>query len=358
MLQKLKNIFHFFEALAATIIYRFPSQKLTVIGVTGTDGKTTTATLIHHILTAAGFKTAILSTLSSAHTTTPGRFAVQRFLRRSVDNGCTHAVLEVTSIAVDQYRILGTNFAIGVLTNIANNEHLDYHGTFANYKNTKLHFLATCRQKVMGPELLEIDFKKILAASKLPGDFNRKNVMAAVAAARLLGIDEEIIVKAVASFKLPIGRFEIVHRKPLVIVDFAHTPQAFEAVLPIAKSLGKKRLIHVFGATGNRDRSKRPIMGQIAAKYDDYIFVTHEDTYHEDPERIMSEIASGLVQAGYKHYEKVDDRKEAISKALTMAQPGDVVILTGVGHQKSMNVGGKEVPWNEQKIVQEILAQK
>lgn len=356
MLQKVKNIFHFFETLAATIIYRFPSKKLTVIGVTGTDGKTTTAALIHHILTAAGYKTAILSTLSSAHITTPGRFAVQRFLRRSVDNGCTYAVLEVTSIAVDQYRVWGTDFAVGVLTNIANNEHLDYHKTFENYKNTKLRFLATCRQKVMGPELLESDFKKVLAVSRLPGDFNRRNVMAAVATARLLGISDSAIAKAVASFSLPLGRLEIVVRKPFtVIVDFAHTPQAFEWVLPFAKSLKLKaesKFIHVFGCTGDRDKSKRPIMGGIAAKYDDVIILTHEDTYLENLESIVKQIAGGVNR---DHLE-ILDRREAIKKALEIAKPGDVVLLTGVGHQRSMNIGGKEVPWNEPRIVKELLA--
>lgn len=377
MLQKVKNIFHLFEAVLAATYYRFPAKKLFVIGVTGTDGKTTTVNLIHHILTKAGYKAAIYSTLSSAHTTTPPPFRLQKFLAQSFKNGCTHAVLEVSSHAIDQDRIWGIPFAVGVLTNISDHEHLDYHKTFENYKNTKLRFLATCRQKVMGPELLEGDFKKILAASKLPGEFNRRNVMAAAAAARLLGIDDETIVKAVASFKSPTGRFEIVHRKPLVIVDFAHTPQAFEAVLPLAQSLrkqSKSKLIHVFGCTGNRDRSKRPIMGRIAARYDDIIILTHEDTYSEEPRKIVEEIKSGIMnykqslrsspaspvaglELGIKEgtlYE-ILDRREAIKKALELARPGDVVLLTGVGHQRSMNIGGKEVPWNEPKIVQRIL---
>ncbi len=354
MLQKIKNIFHFLEAVAANIVYQFPSRKLTVIGVTGTDGKTTTATLIHHILTIAGYKAGILSTLSSAHTTTPGRFAVQKFLRRSVDNGCTHVVLEVTSIAIDQYRIWGTNFSIGVLTNIANNEHLDYHHTFENYKNIKLRFLATCQQKVIGPDLKKSDFKEILANSLLPGEFNDRNVMAAAQVARLLDINEATIIKAISSFQLPSGRLEIVSRRPLVIVDFAHTPQAFKAVLPVAKKMGK-RLIHVFGATGNRDHSKRPIMAQIAARVDDYIFLTHEDTYNEDPKKIISEIEQGLIKDGYKTYEIVYDRKIAINKAIEMAKSGDVVILTGVGHQKSLNIGGHEISWSDQKAVYDAL---
>lgn len=382
MLQKLKNIFHFFEALAATIIYRFPSKKLTVIGVTGTDGKTTTTTLIHHILTTAGFKTAILSTLSSAHTTTPGRFAIQRFLRRSLDNGCTHAVLEVTSIAVDQYRTWGTRFAIGVLTNIANNEHLDYHHNFQNYQLAKFKFLLSCpiiiangddqscealRNKIQDTnKLIEYrltDWMKYRYRTALLGDFNKSNILAASTVARNLNIDESVIKKAVVSFPAPSGRLEIVIKKPFtVVVDFAHTPQAFEKVLPIMKKtcLPAGRLIHVFGATGDRDKSKRPLMGAIAEKFDDEIILTSEDTYSEDPGATVAQI-----EVGIKNYElrikegtlyEILDRREAIKKALELARPGDVVLLTGVGHQRSMNIGGKEIPWSEPRIVKELLA--
>lgn len=358
------------EAVFWATYFRFPAKKLIIIGVTGTDGKTTTVNLIHHILTAVGCKTAILSTLSSAHTTTPDSFKLQKFLAQSLKNGCTHAVIEVSSHAIDQNRIWGINFAVGVLTNIANNEHLDYHKTFENYQNTKLRFLASCRQKVFGPDLRSGDFKKILAASKLPGEYNERNVMAAAAAVRFLDIDEETITKAVSTFKLPVGRFEVVSRKPLVIVDFAHTPQAFQQVLPVARGLLKRlggsgklgRLIHVFGCTGDRDKSKRPVMGEIAAKYDDVIILTHEDTYSEDLEKIAEEIEQGILRnrayMSYRTYMKILDRREAIKKALQLARPGDVVLLTGVGHQKSLNIGGKEIPWSEQKIVKEILEQE
>jgi len=377
MLQKIKNIFHLFEALTATIIYRFPSKKITVVGVTGTDGKTTTTTLIHHILTSAGIKAAILSTLSSAHTTTPGRFAVQRFLRRSLDNGCNHAVLEVTSIAVDQNRVWGTKFAIGVLTNTADNEHLDYHGTFKQYREAKIKFLLSCpiiianedddsfnylKSRITTQKLIPYrlpDWQTHRYKTKLIGDFNRYNILAAANAARTLGIDEKTIKNAIATFDSPPGRLEVVVNKPFtVIVDFAHTPQAFEAVLPLVRDLRKSRgskLIHVFGATGNRDRSKRPIMAKIAAVCDDFIFLTHEDTYSENPKQIISDLEAGLKETNYINYEIVYDRKEAIKKALIMARPGDVVILTGVGHQKTMNIAGQEIPWSEQKVVKETL---
>lgn len=366
--------------MAATIFYRFPSKNLIIIGVTGTDGKTTTATLLHHILTVAGYKTAILSTLSSAHATTPGRFAVQKFLRRSLDNGCTHAVLEVTSIAINQHRIWGVNFAVGILTNTANNEHLDYHGTFEQYRQEKINFLLKCKTVVANEDdssfpviKKQIKLQKLIPyrlpdwekhnyQTKLLGGFNRYNILAASGAARHLGLEDKTIFQAVGSFNAPPGRLEVIVTKPfMVIVDFAHTPQAFNAVLPLVRDLRKSsgsKLIHVFGATGNRDKSKRPLMAKIAAVCDDYIFLTHEDTYKEDLKRIISQIESGLIETSFKNYEKVFDRKEAIKKAIKMAKPGDVVLITGVGHQKSLNISGKEIPWSDQKAVLEIIGKK
>lgn len=347
MLRKLKNFGHLLEAIIAAFYYRFPARKLVIVGVTGTDGKTTTTNLIYHILTEAGIKTAVLSTLSSAHTTTPDSWRLQKFLTQSLHNKCTHVVLEVSSHAIDQYRIFGTNFAVGVLTNIADNEHLDYHKTFEKYKNIKLKFLQSCEKTVQWE-----DFKKYRFETKLVGEFNRQNCLAAIGVAKALGIDDENIRKAVASFKSLPGRLEVVVRKPFtVIVDFAHTPQAFEKVLPEVKKMGK-RLIHVFGCTGDRDRGKRPIMGAIAAKFDDVIILTHEDTYLEDPGEIVNQIKSGIKE---KTPIILLDRRLAIGKALELAKSGDVVLLTGVGHQKSMNIGGHEVPWSEQKVVLELL---
>lgn len=384
MLRRIKNFIHCLEAIAANWYYGFPGRKMKVIGVTGTDGKTTTVNLIHHILTIAGYKTAILSTLSSVHTTTPNSWRLLKFLSQSLKNGCTHAVIEVSSHAVDQNRVWGVDFAVGVLTNIADNEHLDYHGTFANYRKTKIKWLVGCQSVVVNAddesirevrELEENKGKKIWTygiknraevkpdsisyTTKLLGEFNTYNILAAASAAKALGLDNNTIAQGIKTFESPAGRLEIITRKPYtVIVDFAHTPQAFARVLPVAKSLKattKNSLIHVFGATGNRDRGKRPVMAKIAARYDDYIFLTHEDTYSEDPKSILTQIETGLKNYKYANYLVEYDRREAIRKALSVAKRGDVVILTGVGHQKSMNVGGKEVPWSEQKIVREIL---
>ena len=362
MCQSIKNFFHLCEAIVATMVYRFPSKNLTVIGVTGTDGKTTTVNLIHHILTESGYKAAVVSTISSAHTTTPDSWKLQKFLSQSLKNGCTHVVLEVSSHAIDQHRIWGIKFAVGVLTNIAENEHLDYHKTFENYKNTKLKFLKACGRVADWKEIKNFHFQ-----TNLLGEFNRQNILAATAVCRILNISDADILKGIKSFIAPPGRLEIVVKKPfIVIVDFAHTPQAFEVVLPEVKKLAclpagreKGRLIHVFGATGDRDKSKRPIMGKIASQYDDVIILTSEDTYSEDREDIINQIEKGVTYKGETlkglTLLKCSDRREAIQKALEIAQPGDVVLLTGVGHQRSMNIAGQEVPWNEPKIVKEIL---
>lgn len=383
MLRKIKNIGHLITNLAVNQYYRSPAKSLTVVGVTGTDGKTTTSSLIHHILLTAGIKAGISGTLMSAHTTTPGRGQLQKMLKEFVKNGCTHVVLEVTSIAIDQHRIAGIKFDIGVLTNIANNEHLDYHGSFENYRAAKIKFLKNCKTAIINSDDPSSSFwngqnnklqktvfyaikskadvtpKTLKYTTKLLGEFNQYNILAAIATARELGISDELIQKAISTFDPPAGRLEIVTTKPFtVIVDFAHTPQAFEKVLPVARSLLKaksSKLIHVFGATGDRDRAKRPIMAAIASKFDDFIFLTHEDTYSEDPKRIISSLEQGLKDSWYEKYKIVDDRHEAIRRALNSAAKGDVVILTGVGHQKSMNIGGKEIPWSETKVVKELL---
>jgi UDP-N-acetylmuramyl tripeptide synthase len=383
IIKKLKNFWHLWEAVGACFYYNFPGKKLTVVGVTGTDGKTTTTNLVYHILTEAGFKTAVLSTLSSAHTTTPGSWKLQKFLAQSLKNGCTHIVLEVSSHAIDQHRIWGIPFAVGVLTNIANNEHLDYHKTFAKYTQTKLSFLRSCKKVVLPKEFFQhpmvndqhpmnfsiSQWKKLKLETNLVGDFNKMNILAAVWVARVLEVDEETIKKAVASFEPPSGRFEMITKKPFkVIVDFAHTPQAFEKVLPEAKKLGK-RLIHVFGCTGDRDKGKRPVMGEIAAKFDDVIILTTEDTYNERSETILEQIRKGIknyaMSAGRQELRikrettfEIPDRREAIRKALEIAKSGDVIIITGVGHQKSLNIGGREVPWSDQRVVGEEIKDK
>ncbi len=400
------------ESFFACVYFGFPARKLTIIGVTGTDGKTTTTTLIAHILKTAGYKTASQTTLSATHTTTPTGFHNQKFLSQCITSCVTHVVLEVSSHGVDQNRIWGIPFKVGVLTNITNNEHLDYHRTFENYKKAKLRFLNSCEKVIVNmddssygdvfksipqskivtyaikakadyqPKVIdykststEIGLPNLALKTKLLGEFNVYNTLAALGAAKLLGVSDDVIIKALATFSPPPGRLEIVVSQPFtVIVDFAHTAEAFEKVLPIAAGFKKtkaNKLIHVFGATGMRDRGKRPILAQNACKYDDVIILTHEDTYTEDLKSIINQVESGIDKQHYnyiynhsevrekanskKGYYKIEDRGQAIKKALDLAQSGDVVILTGVGHQTSMNIGGKEVPWSDKEEVLKFL---
>lgn len=397
-IQFLKNILHYFESLIAALIFRYPKNKLTVIGVTGTDGKTTTVNLLHHILTTAGLKVGVISTLSSAHASSPGRGKLQHFLWQCYQNKCTHVVLEVTSIGAAQYRANFIDFSIGILTNIANNEHLDYHKSFENYQKAKIDFLLKCPiiianadDKSIEPLKARVTNQKFLSygvknqanvtarkigyqpggsvfenngssfQTKLVGEFNILNSLAAISAARELGVNDETITKALKTFERPSGRMEVVITEPFtVVVDFAHTPQAFEKVLPVAKTLTKfnGKLIHVFGATGSRDKGKRPVMANVSAKFADQIILTHEDTYLEDPKKILDTLEKSLVEVGFKNFQKVFDRRQAIETAITMAKRGDVVIITGVGHQKSLNINGKEVPWSDQKTVKEIMDAK
>ena len=392
MPQKLKNIYHLGRAILACVLYGLPAKNLKVIGVTGTDGKTTTVSLIYHILRIAGKKVARVTTVDSEidgkkvaaflHTTTPDPFNLQRFLRSCLKAGCEYVVLEVSSHGIDQNRIWGIPFEIGVLTNLAPREHTDYHGSFETYKRTKMKFIDSCQKRIIGLAGLtpkEISYSNagtrfkldgLWFRTKLLGEFNLRNCLSAVAVARALGFDDKVTSSAIAAFSPPAGRMEVVTTKPFtVIVDFAHTPQAFENVLPATRMLlrtRKSRLIHVFGATGDRDKRKRPLMGKIASQYDDIVILTHEDTYTEDPAGIISQLEEGLqglddysnkrsAKIDRKFYLKVLDRLEAIKKALFLAKTGDVVLLTGVGHQQTMNIGGKEVPWSEQRIVQQIL---
>lgn len=303
----------------------------------------------------------------SLHTTTPHSKALQGFLTDALGKGCKFAVVEVSSHAIDQNRVWGIPFEIGVLTNITNNEHLDYHGSFENYRKTKLGFISSCKHQVVGPAA---DADKSDYKTNLIGSFNRDNILLAVAVCRILGISEDEIRLGIETFNAPPGRLEVVVEEPFkVIIDFAHTPGAFEKVLPVVQELrkkpldlarkksglGKGKLIHVFGATGDRDKSKRPLMAEIASKYDDYVFLTHEDTYSEDRTKIIDQLEEGFAATGFTKYEKIADRKEAIERALKMAKPGDVVLLTGVGHQKTMNIGGNEVPFNEGELVRDFF---
>ncbi|MCX7881278.1 MAG: Mur ligase family protein [Patescibacteria group bacterium] len=399
-IKKIKNFFHLIEAVLANFFYGYPSKKLKVIGVTGTDGKTTTTHLIYHILKTAGRKVSMISTVyakignkeydTGLHTTTPSSFLIQKLLNQSVKNKDEYFVLEVTSHGLDQNRVWGIDFDIGVLTNITH-EHLDYHGNYQDYLKTKCLLLKRSDYIVLNEEdnsyklvLREIKNQKskiknynsklkILKNFNLT-DFNRSNYAAAFQVAKILNITDEIIKKSFTSFKLPKGRLELVYDNNFkVIIDFAHTPNAFKQVLPeIKKRYLKKdgRLIHIFGAAGLRDSLKRPLMGEISGCYADKVILTEEDYRTENPFKICQQITQGLEKKGFKYldinnffeqnskkiYTIIINRFEAIKKAIINAKENDVILLTGKGHEKSLSRGKSEYSWDEFLAVKEILA--
>ena len=399
MWQDFKNVYHLCQAVLASIIYGFPANDLTVIGVTGTDGKTTTSNLIYHILKKAGYKAAVISTVSAIiddkehdtgfHVTTPSSFMLQSYLKKAKEVGVKYVVLEVTSHALDQYRVWGIPFKIGVLTNVTH-EHMDYHGTYEEYLSAKLKLLGASKVAIVNRDdesyerisklksqnaNLQLKSKKFITyglnsesdinskafpfKTKLLGDYNKYNVLAAVAVCQNLGILDSDIKKAIADFNPPTGRAEVVHDNDFtVMIDFAHTPNSIEKILQaLRKELPKNaRIIHVFGSAGERDKAKRPLMGKASSRFSDIIFLTSEDPRSESPEKIIDEIAEGIDKNTYKNIlYKAPDRQEAILEAIKMAKKGDVVVVTGKGHERSMNHGSGEVPWSDHEAVEKAL---
>ncbi|OGK46673.1 hypothetical protein A3A93_00165 [Candidatus Roizmanbacteria bacterium RIFCSPLOWO2_01_FULL_38_12] len=399
-LQSIKNIYHFILSFIANIIYDFPSRKLIVVGVTGTDGKTTTSSLIYHILNKVGKKASVITSVSAVignktydtgfHVTTPGPLTVQKYLKQAVDDGSEYFVLETTSHALDQYRVYGINYAIGLLTNITH-EHLHYHKTYEKYVKAKakllkwsklalinrddksyeiVHKLCHGNCKTYGLEY-EADYN-IDIAKKNGLDlaqFNKYNYLGAYTVCHELGLSDEEIFSAMKTFKLPKGRMEVIYTNGFkVIVDFAHTPNGLHEALNAIKQLYKPlKIIHVFGAAAFRDDAKRPIMGDESASHADTTILTEEDYRTEDPNKICREIAAGLLKNKFRQEESdsyngnkktftvIIDRKKAIEKALSIVKSNDVIVLTGKGHEQSLCRGTKEYPWDDKKTVLEII---
>jgi len=378
--------YHFILAFLGTLFYRFPSQKIKVIGITGTNGKTTTSEMISKILTEAGYKTASLSSIkfkvgekerqNNLKMTMPGRFKIQKFLREAVDSGCRYAVLEVTSEGIKQHRHRFINFDMAVFTNLAP-EHIEAHGGFENYKKAKgklfqaaknihiiniddenaeyfLRFPAR-RKHTYGLEKGDINTKNTQFKLKLIGDFNIYNALAAICAGLSQGISLDSCKKALEKIEGIPGRMEEIISEPFkIFVDYAFTPNALEKVyqtLTTNYKLPANRLICVLGACGGgRDKWKRPVLGEIAAKYCDEIIVTNEDPYDENPMEIIEQVADG---AGGKA-KKILDRREAIRESLKLAKAGDMIVITGKGCEPWICASkGKKVPWDDREIVKE-----
>jgi len=398
-IQPLINFYHLFWAVLATIYYGFPSTKLKVIGVTGTDGKTTTAHCIYHILKSSGKKVSMISTVyakigeteyeTGLHVTTPDAVMVQKFLNKAVKNKDEYFVMETTSHALDQNRNFGVHYKVGVITNVTH-EHLDYHKTFDRYLATKAILLKQSKVGIINTddssfELLKnvlhstlhasrlktyglnnkadysIDLKKTLKL-EIP-QYNNYNYLAAYSVCAELGLPKQTIVKAIKSYTLPHGRREIVYdEKFMIIVDFAHTPNSLNKILSDLRAMADERngrLIHVFGAAGLRDAKKRPLMGYESGRYSDVSIVTEEDSRTEDVAVISREICSGIKNCESRIRNGsiflIENRQKAINKAVALATKGDIVVCTGKAHERSLNRNGKEEPWDEFAAIRTAL---
>ena len=372
LFKALQPAYHLFLAYSAAVVYGFPSHKLRVIGVTGTNGKSTVVHLITSILEEAGEKTASVSSLrfrvngkeqkNTLKMTMPGRFKMQKFLRNALRSGCKYAVLEVTSEGIKQFRHIGIDFYIAVLTNVTP-EHIESHGNFGKYRAAKAELFKKAKVHILNGEDPSIEYflkipahkhivysKKDLPADfklKLPGDFNIENAVAAYHAGKVLGIERDAIKRALGKIEFVSGRVEFLQTTPhSVVVDDAHTPDALRKIYetlrpPAGKTLGVfvdstpsvkeagGKLICILGAAGGgRDKWKRPEMGRIAAGFCDEIILTNEDPYDEDPATILNEIEAGFLppqnsplakegrEAREEAFKKILDRREAGREAV------------------------------------------
>lgn len=408
-LKHVETVYRRSRAKVVSARYGTPAKHLRVIAVTGTNGKTTTACYINEILKEAKFTTAMFTTavievagesqLNDLNATVATTARMQQFFRDAKKASVDYVVLEVTSHSLDQFKLEGVPIEVAVMTNLTQ-DHLDYHKTMDNYAAAKAklfklkpRFIVLNRddewfdyfdqfeaasQKInygqheaaearidriqlyrKGTEAdVVIDHQTHLElATALPGAFNVHNMTAATAVAYLLGVKLDDIQEGIANLEAVPGRFEraVDGLDYDVIVDYAHTPDALEKLLDTARDIAKGRVILVFGACGDRDKTKRPIMGEIAARKADRIFLTDEESYNEDPDAIRDMIREGIEKVGGATMTELPDRREAIERALGSAKKGDMVLITGMGHEQFRIINGKREPWNDTAVVREIL---
>lgn len=389
--------------------YGNPAKGLRVIAITGTNGKTTTACFINEILKEAGMRTAMFTTavieidgrqqLNDMNVTVASTAHMQRFFRDAKRAHVDYVILEVTSHSLHQHKLDTVPIEVAVMTNLTQ-DHLDYHKTMENYAAAKGKLFANkpgyivlnrddewfeffdkfpaAKQKITygaddeaeakiekvtlyrkGSEAhITIDHQtKLMLTTALPGKFNVYNMAAAAAACYVLGVKLNDIVEGVANLDGVPGRFErVVDGLGFdVVVDYAHTPDALEKLLEATKAITKQRTILVFGACGDRDQTKRPIMGKIAARLADRIILTDEESYSEDPQAIRDMIREGIMDgSGDGKTTEIPDRREAIEKALSIAKKGDTILITGMGHEQYRIINGERQPWNDAEVVREL----
>lgn len=404
------------EALKVIVpaFFDYPGQQLRMIGITGTNGKTTTSYLVRAMLRQAGYKVGLIGTIQimigdkilPVHNTTPNVVDLQRTLHQMVEDGVQYAVMEVSSHALDQGRISGCEFDTAVFTNLTQ-DHLDYHKTMENYRDAKAKLFdmlggpglkpgktavvniddaagaymlehAACehityaieseeanlravevRVRQTGASLaVQGSFGRIKLNLHITGMFNIYNVLGAVGAAVAENVPVNIIEQALENFMGVPGRFELVDcGQPFaVVVDYAHTPDGLENILRTARQITEKKIITVFGCGGDRDKTKRPIMGRIAAELSDAVIATSDNPRTEDPAAILEDVMKGVEEKiGTKPYEKIQDRHEAIFVAIAMAQPGDTVVIAGKGHENYQILKTGTIHFDDREVAREAL---
>jgi UDP-N-acetylmuramoyl-L-alanyl-D-glutamate--2,6-diaminopimelate ligase len=420
LFKKIEPTGHLIEAVIENVRYGFPGRKVRVIGVTGTNGKTTTSSMIYRMLSEAGIKAGLMSTVAygslgeivpqKVHMTTTQAGKLQRQLKQYAAQGVEWVVLETSSHALAQHRVWGVPYEIAVFTNLTH-DHLEYHGTFENYREAKRQLFKIANKHGLRFGVVNADdpsakvFKDSVKNATtygihkgdiraenikltnrgstytakvgdetyamrvaIPGEFNISNSLAALAVGRKLGLTPEQIENGIASLEHVEGRMNTIDEgQPFqVIIDFASTPDGYEKFFTSVRPLVKGKLIAVFGSAGRRDESKRAAQGEIAGKYADVIIATEEDDRDDDGSKILHQIAEGAEKAG-KVREKslflIPDREEAIGFALAQAATkDDTVVLLGKGHEKTIERADGEYPWNEAEVtraaIQELLKRK
>lgn len=409
----LENVYRKTRIQLVSARYGWPARGLRVIAVTGTNGKTTTANYINEILKQAGYKTAMFTTavievageskINDLNATVASVSRMQQFLNEARRSKVDFVILEVTSHSLHQHKLDGVPIEAAVMTNLTQ-DHLDYHKTMEKYAAAKgLLFARNPRYIVLNRDDDWFDyFDKYLAeeqkitygkskdadvrisdiklykkgseavlafdhqeksqlATYLPGEYNVFNMAAAASICYVLGVSMSDIKNGIASLEGIPGRFERATKDETyeVIVDYAHTPDALEKLLEATRNITKKRIILVFGACGDRDTLKRPIMGKIAAKLADEIILTDEESYNENPDKIRRDIYAGIEESKANNKTtEIADRREAIRHALNIAKKDDTILITGMGHEQFRIINGEKLPWNDTNIVREIISEK
>jgi len=393
-------------AVAAANFYGNPSEKLTLVGITGTNGKTTTVTLLYRMFMSLGYNCGLLSTIanyvgtrgSEAVNTTSDPITINSLLAEMVEAGCEYCFMEVSSIGIEQERVSGLKFRAGIFSNLTH-DHLDYHGTFAEYlrckklffdnlpsdacaitniddrngmvmvQNTKAHIVTyscrsiadhTCRIMEESFEGMQLRIDGVEAWTSLIGQHNAYNILAIYTAAISLGAQQEEALVALSRLQPAPGRLENLRgpKDLSVVIDYAHTPDALENVLKTLREIAPEReLICLFGCGGDRDRTKRPEMAQIAQKMADRIIVTSDNSRTEKTSDIMAEIKAGMDISGKARSLFIEDREQAIRTAIMTAQPGSTVLLAGKGHETYQIIGKEKRHFDEKEIVRGIFAE-